>query len=136
MALKLGAGFSSQRTDWPALRDAALAAERAGIDSLWTWDHLLADEGAPDQPILEGWSILAAWAAITRRATLGLLVSANTFRNPGLTAKLAATLDHLSQGRAVLGFGGGWLEVEHAAFGLEFGAGVSRRSARSGRTST
>lgn len=127
MTVKLGAGFSSQRTDWPALRDAALAAEREGIDSLWTWDHLLADEGPPDQPILEGWSILAAWAAITRRATLGLLVAANTFRSPGLTAKLAATLDHLSGGRAVLGLGGGWLEVEHSAFGLEFGSGFGER---------
>jgi alkanesulfonate monooxygenase SsuD/methylene tetrahydromethanopterin reductase-like flavin-dependent oxidoreductase (luciferase family) len=127
VTLKLGAGFSSQRADWSALREAALAAERVGIDSLWTWDHLLADEGPPDQPILEGWSILAAWAAITRRATLGLLVSANTFRNPGLTAKLAVTLDRLSEGRAVLGLGGGWLEVEHTAFGLEFGSGVGER---------
>jgi alkanesulfonate monooxygenase SsuD/methylene tetrahydromethanopterin reductase-like flavin-dependent oxidoreductase (luciferase family) len=127
VTLRLGAGFSSQRTDWPALREAALAAERAGIDSLWTWDHLLADEGPPDQPILEGWSVLAAWAAITRRVTLGLLVGANTFRNPGLTAKLATTLDHLSGGRAVLGLGGGWLEVEHAAFGLPFGSGFGER---------
>ena len=127
MTFRLGAGFSSQRTDWPALRDAATAAERVGIESLWTWDHLLADEGPPDQPILEGWSILAAWAAITHRATLGLLVSANTFRNPGLTAKLATTLDHVSGGRAVLGLGGGWLEVEHTAFGLEFGTGVGER---------
>jgi alkanesulfonate monooxygenase SsuD/methylene tetrahydromethanopterin reductase-like flavin-dependent oxidoreductase (luciferase family) len=127
VTLRLGAGFSSQRTDWPALREAALAAERSGIDSLWTWDHLLADEGPPDQPILEGWSILAAWATITQRATLGLLVSANTFRNPGLTAKLAVTLDHVSGGRAVLGLGGGWLEVEHTAFGLEFGSGFGER---------
>lgn len=127
MRIRLGAGFSSQRTTWPELRDAAIAAEAAGIDSLWTWDHLLSDEGPPDQPILEGWSILGAWASVTRRATLGLLVSANTFRNPGLTAKLAATLDHLSDGRAVLGLGGGWLEVEHEAFGLEFGAGTGER---------
>ena len=127
MRIKLGAGFSSQRTDWPALRGAAIAAERAGIDSLWTWDHLLSDEGPPDQPILEGWTILAAWAAITRHATLGLLVGANTFRNPGLTAKLATTLDHVSNGRAVLGLGGGWLEREHEAFGIDFGSGFGER---------
>ncbi len=121
MAIRIGAGFSSQRTSWAALRDAAIAAESAGIDSLWTWDHLLADEGPTDQPILEGWSILAAWAAVTQRATLGPLVAANSFRAPALTAKLAATLDHLSGGRAVLGLGGGWLEAEHDAFGLPFG---------------
>jgi alkanesulfonate monooxygenase SsuD/methylene tetrahydromethanopterin reductase-like flavin-dependent oxidoreductase (luciferase family) len=125
--VRIGAGFSSENTTWPALRDAAIAAERAGIDSLWTWDHLLADEGPPDQPILEGWSILAGWAMVTDRATLGLLVSANTFRNPGLTAKLATTLDHLSAGRAVLGLGGGWFEREHEAFGIDFGAGFGER---------
>ena len=127
MPIRIGAGFSSQRTTWAALREAALAAEAAGVDSLWTWDHLLADEGPPDQPILEGWSILDAWAAVTTRPTLGLLVAANTFRNPGLTAKLAATLDHVSGGRAVLGIGGGWLEREHEAFGIEFGSGFGER---------
>ncbi len=127
MPIRIGAGFSSQRTNWPALRDAALAAEAAGVDSLWTWDHLLADEGPPDQPILEGWSILGAWATVTTRPTLGLLVAANTFRNPGLTAKLAATLDQLCGGRAVLGIGGGWLEREHEAFGIEFGTGFGER---------
>jgi alkanesulfonate monooxygenase SsuD/methylene tetrahydromethanopterin reductase-like flavin-dependent oxidoreductase (luciferase family) len=125
--IRIGAGFSSQRTDWPALREAAIAAERAGVDSLWTWDHLLSDEGPPDQPIFEGWTILAAWASVTTRVTLGPLVAANTFRNPGLTAKLAATLDHLSGGRAVLGLGAGWLAREHEAFGLDFGAGAGER---------
>lgn len=127
MGIRIGAGISSQNADWPALRDAAVAAERAGLDSLWTWDHLLADEGSPDQPILDGWSVLAAWAAVTERATLGLLVAANTFRNPGLTAKLATTLDHLSGGRAVLGIGGGWFEREHEAFGIDFGSGFGER---------
>ncbi len=121
MRIRVGAGLSSQRTSWPELREAAIAAEAAGIDSLWTWDHLLADEGPPDQPILEGWSIVSAWASVTRLPTLGLLVSANTFRAPGLTARLATTLDHLSGGRAVLGLGAGWLESEHVAFGLEYG---------------
>ena len=127
MRIRIGTGVSSQRTDWPALRDVAIAAERAGLDSLWTWDHLLADEGPWEQPILEGWSVLAAWAAVTERATLGLLVAANTFRNPGLTAKLATTLDHLSGGRAVLGIGGGWFDREHEAFGIDFGSGFGER---------
>ncbi|MCJ7710979.1 MAG: LLM class flavin-dependent oxidoreductase, partial [Chloroflexi bacterium] len=78
-------------------------------------------------PILEGWSILAGWAQVTEKASLGLMVGANTFRNPGLTAKLATTLDHLSGGRAVLGVGGAWFEREHEAYGIDFGSGFGER---------
>ena len=125
--MRFGAAFWVNRTHWPALRDACLAAEQAGWESLWIDDHLLADEGDPDDPKFEGWSTLAALAVLTERARLGLLVGANTFRNPGLTAKLATTLDHLSNGRAVLGLGGGWFEREHDAFGIEFGSGFGER---------
>ncbi len=125
--MKFGAAFWIQRTGWPELRDACVAAERAGFDSIWLDDHLLADEGDWHDPKLEGWATLTAVAAVTSRARLGLLVSANTFRNPGLTAKLATTLDHVSGGRAVLGIGGAWFEREHDAFGLDFGSGVGER---------
>lgn len=116
-----------QRTGWPDLRDACLAAEAAGFDSIWLDDHLLADEGDWHDPKLEGWAALAALAPLTTRARLGHLVAANTFRNPGLTAKMAATLDHLSGGRFVLGIGGAWFEREHEAFGLDFGSGFGER---------
>jgi F420-dependent oxidoreductase-like protein len=125
--MKFGAAFWIQRTDWPQLREACLAAERAGFDSIWLDDHLLADEGDWHDPKLEGWATLTAVAAVTARARLGLLVSANTFRNPGLTAKLATTLDHVSGGRAVLGIGGAWFEREHDAFGIDFASGVGER---------
>ena len=125
--MKFGAAFWIQRTHWPQLRDACVAAERAGFDSIWLDDHLLADEGDWHDPKLEGWATLTAVAAVTSRARLGLLVSANRFRNPGLTAKLATTLDHVSGGRAILGIGGGWFEREHDAFGIEFGAGAGER---------
>ncbi len=125
--MRFGAAFWIQRTGWPALRDACLAVEAAGWDSLWLDDHLLADEGDWHDPKLEGWTSLAAVAVLTRRVRLGLLVSANTFRAPGLTAKLATTLDQLSDGRAVLGLGGGWFEREHDAFGLDFGSGFGER---------
>jgi alkanesulfonate monooxygenase SsuD/methylene tetrahydromethanopterin reductase-like flavin-dependent oxidoreductase (luciferase family) len=125
--VRFGAAYWIQRTDWPSLRDACLAAERAGFDSLWLDDHLLADEGDRHDAKLEGWASLAALAPLTTTAKLGLLVAANTFRNPGLTAKLATTLDHLSNGRLILGLGGGWFGAEHEAFGLDFGSGFGER---------
>src|SRR5438552_16213822 len=85
-----------QATDWATYRDTAVAAETAGWDSLWTWDHLLAIMGSWEQPIFEGWTTIAALAAVTGRLKLGLMVGANGFRNPGLTAKLATTVDHIS----------------------------------------
>ena len=123
----IGAAFWTNRTSWSALRAAAVAAEWAGFDSLWFDDHLLADEGDPSDPKLDGWTALAALSQATTRARLGLLVSANSLRPPGLTAKLAVTLDHLSGGRAVLGLGSGWLEREHDAFGIPFGSGFGER---------
>jgi F420-dependent oxidoreductase-like protein len=128
MTVRVGALLWPQTDGWPVLRDAALRADKAGLDSLWTWDHLMAIVGSWEQPILEGWTTLAALAALTERPTLGLMVSANTFRNPGLTAKLATTLDHLSGGRAVLGIGGAWFEREHDAYGIEaWGSGFGER---------
>jgi alkanesulfonate monooxygenase SsuD/methylene tetrahydromethanopterin reductase-like flavin-dependent oxidoreductase (luciferase family) len=128
MNMKIGVLLWPQTNSWPAFRDSALRVDRAGLDSLWTWDHLNAIVGPWEQPILEGWSALAALGPITSHATLGLMVGANTFRNPGLTAKLATTLDHVSNGRAILGIGGAWFEREHDAFGFEtWGSGFGER---------
>ena len=125
--MRFGAAFWIQRTDWPGLRDACFAVEAAGWDSLWLDDHLLSDEADWWDSKLEGWTALAAVAALIPRVRLGLLVSSTTFRNPGLIAKLATTLDHVAEGRAVLGLGGGWFEREHDAFGFDFGAGFGER---------
>jgi len=125
--VKLGALFWNQYTDWPAMREAAVRADELSYDDLWTWDHLYPIVGSHEGPILEGWMVLAGWAAITERARIGLMVGANPFRNPALVAKMATTLDHISGGRSILGIGGAWFETEHVAYGLEFGSSPGER---------
>ncbi|HLO35249.1 MAG TPA: LLM class flavin-dependent oxidoreductase [Candidatus Deferrimicrobium sp.] len=125
--VKFGILLWSQGGTWPEMLDAATTVDRLGYAHLWTWDHVYAIFGDPYQPIFEGWSLLNAWARETERVRLGLLVGANTFRNPGLQAKLAATLDHVSDGRAILGLGGAWMDLEHQAHGIDFGSGFGQR---------
>src|SRR3954462_9223594 len=125
--VKPGILLWSQGASWNEMLDAAKRVDQLGYAHLWTWDHLYAIFGDPYQPIFEGWSLLNAWARETNDTRLGLLVGANTFRNPGLVAKLAATLDHISGGRAILGIGGAWMEPEHRAHGIEFGTGFGQR---------
>ncbi len=127
MTTSLGILLWNQATDWPAYEAAARRVDELGYDHLWAWDHLYAIFGDPYQPIFEGYATLCAWAKVTSRARLGLLVGANTFRNPGLVAKSVITLDHLSDGRAILGIGGAWFEKEHEEFGIEFGSGFGQR---------
>jgi len=125
--LKLGVALWSQVTDWPQVAAAARQLDGLGYDHLWTWDHLYAPTGDPYQPVFEGATLLAALAAITEHVELGLFVGANTFRNPGLVAKAAATLDHVSGGRAIVGLGAAWFELEHEAHGIDFGASPGER---------
>ena len=125
--VRLGVLPWSPATDWNDFERAAVRVDELGYESLWTWDHLYAIFGEPHQPIFEGYTTLAAWANVTRRARLGLLVGANTFRNPALVAKMVTTIDYLSGGRAILGIGGAWMEPEHTAHGIEFGSGFGER---------
>jgi len=125
--VKLGVLLWSQASDWRSFEAAAIRVDELGYESLWTWDHLYAIFGDPYQPIFEGYATLAAWAKVTTRVRLGLLVGANTFRNPGLVAKLLTTIDHASDGRAICGLGGAWFELEHTAHGIEFGSSIGKR---------
>jgi alkanesulfonate monooxygenase SsuD/methylene tetrahydromethanopterin reductase-like flavin-dependent oxidoreductase (luciferase family) len=125
--VKIGAICWNQHTQWPAIRDAGVRAEALGYDSLWTWDHLYPCVGDSNGPILEGWLTVTAWAALTSRIRIGLLVGANPYREPTLVAKMATTLDHISNGRAILGIGAGWFDEEATAFGFDFGSGFPER---------
>lgn len=105
----------------------ASAAEAGGLDSVWIFDHLLFR--APDQPpagVREGWTTLAALGPLVPRVELGSLVLCSSFRNPGLLAKMAATLDDLSGGRVLLGLGSGWHDPEYQAFGYPIDHRVGR----------
>jgi len=100
----------------------ATAAEDAGFHSVWVMDHFfqLPPLGGPDQPMLESYTLLGALAARTQRVQLGTLVTGVTYRNPGILAKIVTTLDVISKGRAILGIGGAWYEVEHHSLGVDY----------------
>ena len=102
--------------------EIARAADDIGFESVWVMDHFwqLPPLGGPDQPILEGYTLLGALAARTERVRLGTLVTGVTYRNPALLAKMVTTLDVISGGRAILGIGAAWFEEEHAALGFDF----------------
>jgi F420-dependent oxidoreductase-like protein len=102
--------------------EQAKAAEAAGFDLVTVMDHLYQIQGigGPEEPMLEGWSVLAALARETTRVRLGTLVTGVTYRNPALLAKQVTTLDTISGGRAILGLGAAWNDVEHAGYGYEF----------------
>jgi len=125
--VRLGALCWNQYTDWPNLLEAGRRADRLGYDSLWTWDHVYPIVGSHEGPMFEGWLTITAWAQATERVRIGLMVVANTFQNPALTAKMATTLDHISGGRAILGVGAAWFETEHEAFGIDYGSGPPER---------
>ncbi|WP_431231885.1 LLM class F420-dependent oxidoreductase [Mycolicibacterium psychrotolerans] len=113
---------------FPTVIAQAQEAEAAGADAVFVMDHLyqLPSLGAPEEPMLEAYTALGALANATQRVQLGTLVTGNTYRNPTLLAKAITTLDVISQGRAILGIGTGWFELEHDSLGYEFGTFTDR----------
>ncbi len=134
MAMRINFGMELSNTEsWQTIYQAALCMDGQRWRTAWTYDHLIpctaselpltvaSVEECENGPILEGWTLLAGLASVTRRLRLGTMVSAMTMRHPVLLAKCATTVDHISGGRVDLGVGTGWLECEHRAFGIQLG---------------
>jgi F420-dependent oxidoreductase-like protein len=113
---------------FPTVIAQAREAEAAGFDAVFVMDHFyqLPMLGTPDQPMLEAYTALGGLATATERVALGTMVTGNTYRNPTHLAKTVTTLDVMSQGRAILGIGTGWFELEHDSLGFEFGTFTDR----------
>lgn len=124
--LQLGFSIWPQYTTWEAQKEFGLLAESLGYDHIWTWDHFLPIVGDPTGPNFECWQILAAWGALTSRIRIGAMVCGNNYRHPAVLAKMAATLDHITHGRAILGIGAGWYEREYHQYGIAFGTAGER----------
>jgi F420-dependent oxidoreductase-like protein len=118
--IRFGIQTGQQLIAWEDMLALWRKADAWGYDSLWNFDHFYPIFVDPEGPCLEAWTTLSALAQATKRARVGTLVNGNTYRNPCLTAKMAASLDHISGGRLNLGIGAGWFELEHRAMGFDF----------------
>jgi len=120
--MKFGIGTGPQNVSWDDLSSLWRTVDELDYDSAWVFDHLLPLSPNADDPIFEGWTTLAALARETTKIDLGVMVSSNTFRHPALLAKMASTVDVISNGRLLFGIGAGYFEPEHETFGIPLGS--------------